>query len=65
MLEQRLQEIDQHEASPLFLGKSRSDGNADRISLLAAIETCLADYGTIYKADMDGVSALMDNRSVR
>jgi hypothetical protein len=45
MLEQRLDEIDQHETSPLFLGKSRSDRNADRLSLLSDIETCLADYG--------------------
>ncbi|KAK3936714.1 hypothetical protein QBC46DRAFT_461337 [Diplogelasinospora grovesii] len=43
-LEQRLDEIDQHETSPLFLGKSRSDRNADRLSLLSDIETCLADY---------------------
>lgn len=45
MLEQRLDEVDLNETSPLFLGKSRSDMNADRISLLAEIEISLADYG--------------------
>jgi hypothetical protein len=45
VLEQRLDQIDQQETSPLFLGKSRSDGNTDRISLLSEIESCLADYG--------------------
>jgi len=44
MLEQRLDQIDQQETSLLFLGKSRCDGNLDRISLLSEIESCLADY---------------------
>lgn len=46
MLEQKLEQADQQEASPLFLGKSRCDRNTDRISLLAEIEHRLADYGT-------------------
>jgi hypothetical protein len=45
VLEQRLDEVDQQETSLLFLGKCRSDRNRDRISLLAEIDTCLADYG--------------------
>lgn len=45
MLQERL------EASPLFLGKSRSDGNTDRISLLSEIESGLADYG-IYRIEI-------------
>lgn len=45
MLEQRLEQIDQQETSPLFLGKSRCDKNTDRISLLAEIESTLVDYG--------------------
>ncbi|KAH8589516.1 hypothetical protein B0O99DRAFT_664524 [Bisporella sp. PMI_857] len=44
ILEQRLDQIDQQEKSPLFLGKSRYDKNTDRISLLSEIESCLADY---------------------
>jgi hypothetical protein len=45
MLEQKLDQLDQQETSPLFLGKSRCDGNTDRISLLSEVELCLADYG--------------------
>jgi hypothetical protein len=45
MLEERLDQLDQEERSPLFLGKSRIDRNADRTSLLAEIDSCLADYG--------------------
>jgi hypothetical protein len=44
-LEQRLDDVDQQETSLLFLGKSRSDKNIDRISLLSQIDSCLADYG--------------------
>ncbi|KAI1104100.1 hypothetical protein F4804DRAFT_308229 [Jackrogersella minutella] len=44
MLEERLEQVDQQETSLLFLGKSRCDRNADRISLLSEIESCLADY---------------------
>lgn len=46
MLEQKLEEVDQQESSPLFLGKSRCDKNQDRMSLLSEIETCLTDYGS-------------------
>jgi hypothetical protein len=46
-LERRLEQVDQQEVSPLFLGMSRSDRNMDRISLLSEIEFCLADYGII------------------
>ena len=48
MLEQRLDEVDQKETSPLFLGKSRCDGNADRLRLLSEIESRLDDYGMIF-----------------
>ncbi|ETS81128.1 hypothetical protein PFICI_06130 [Pestalotiopsis fici W106-1] len=44
VLEQTLEQIDQDEVSPLFLGKSRCDRNTDRIALLAEIDSCLADY---------------------
>jgi hypothetical protein len=44
MLEQRLDQVNQQETSLLFLRKSRSNRNADRISLLSEIKTCLADY---------------------
>lgn len=46
ILEQKLEQIDQEETSPLFLGKSRCDKNTDRITLLSEIESCLTDYGT-------------------
>lgn len=45
MLEHRLEEVDRQETALLFLGKSRCDRNAERLSLLSEIETCLADYG--------------------
>jgi hypothetical protein len=44
-LEKRLLQIDEQETSLLFLGKSRSDRNADRLAVLAEIESCLVDYG--------------------
>ncbi|KAL7798569.1 hypothetical protein V8C37DRAFT_368323 [Trichoderma ceciliae] len=44
LLEQRLERIDQEESSLLFLGKSRCDGNVDRLSTLCEIESALADY---------------------
>ncbi|KAK1992551.1 hypothetical protein LX36DRAFT_694201 [Colletotrichum falcatum] len=43
-LEERLDEIDHQETSSLFLGKSRSDGNQERILLLSELDSCLADY---------------------
>lgn len=45
VLEQKLDQIDQSETSPLFLGKSRVDGNGDRLAVLAEMESCLTDYG--------------------
>jgi hypothetical protein len=45
MLEQKLERVDHEEISSLFLGKSRCDGNPERVSLLSEIETRLADYG--------------------
>jgi hypothetical protein len=45
MLEQKLDEIDDLEKCPLFLGKSRIDRNPDRIAVLSEIETSLEDYG--------------------
>jgi hypothetical protein len=45
LLEQQLDQVDQEENFPLFLGKSRCDKNTERASLLSKIEDCLADYG--------------------
>lgn len=45
VLEQKLEQVDHEETSPLFLGKSRCDRNPERISLLSDIESCLANYG--------------------
>ncbi|MCJ1311285.1 hypothetical protein MMC25_004956 [Agyrium rufum] len=44
ILEGQLDQVDQEETLPLFLGKSRSDKNTQCGSLLAEIELCLADY---------------------
>jgi hypothetical protein len=47
MLEKELETIDQKDSedAPLFLGKSRCDGNSERIRVLSEIDTALADYG--------------------
>lgn len=46
VLEQRLQELDQNEERPLFLGSLRRDCNAERKSLLVDLDHALADYGS-------------------
>lgn len=46
ILEEKLEQIDRDEKSPLFLGKSRMDKNADRLALLEEIEKTMDDYGT-------------------
>ena len=43
-LEERLDEIDEEEESPVFLGVSRMDNNADRQDVLKEIEEGLEDY---------------------
>ncbi|KAI0549270.1 hypothetical protein F4679DRAFT_272939 [Xylaria curta] len=43
-LEQNLEEVDQQESCPIFLGKSRLDNNTNRLSLLDKIESALHDY---------------------
>ena len=45
LLEQQLDQIDQQETAPLFLGQSRCDGNPDRLSTLSQIDLSMADYG--------------------
>jgi hypothetical protein len=47
LLEQRLDEIDQNEPCPLFLGQSRSDKNVARKTILSEIDSCLTDYSKI------------------
>ncbi|KAH8879228.1 hypothetical protein GQ53DRAFT_854994 [Thozetella sp. PMI_491] len=44
MLEQQLDELDDHETRRLYLGKCRGDGNTDRVSLLAEISASIDDY---------------------
>lgn len=51
-LERRLDELDQCEERPLFLGSLRRDRNADRESVLNDLDNALADYGM--SADMVG-----------
>ncbi|KIW29935.1 uncharacterized protein PV07_05720 [Cladophialophora immunda] len=43
-LEKQLEQVDDEEPSPLFLGKSRLDANEQRRTVLAELETALADY---------------------
>lgn len=45
VLEKKLDDIDDAEAFPLFLGKSRIDRNQDRLAILAEIESNLSEYG--------------------
>jgi hypothetical protein len=52
VLEEKLEEIDRQERCPLFLGKSRCDGNAERLSLLSEIESQLAGYGKTLRGDI-------------
>ncbi|KAK4222723.1 hypothetical protein QBC38DRAFT_489203 [Podospora fimiseda] len=44
LLEEKLEKIDEEEASPLSLGASRRDRNADRQATLLELDECLADY---------------------
>ncbi|KAK1456148.1 hypothetical protein CMEL01_16560, partial [Colletotrichum melonis] len=44
VLEEQLNQLDENEESPLFLGKSRCDKNEARRTLLQEMELCLADY---------------------
>jgi hypothetical protein len=47
LLEKELEKIDREEADLLCLGSSRDETNSERISVLAAIDVALADYGTL------------------
>ncbi|KAI1776945.1 hypothetical protein F4818DRAFT_412368 [Hypoxylon cercidicola] len=53
VLEQKLDQVDQEEVSPLFLGKLRVDRNQARISLLSEIDKQLADYDSFLKRTQD------------
>jgi hypothetical protein len=44
-LEKRLDEIDESEKAPIFLGKARMDRNSDRLTILSDIETSLDEFG--------------------
>ncbi|CAI7605571.1 unnamed protein product [Penicillium glandicola] len=44
LLEEKLEQVDRLEVAPLYLGKSRSDRNTERISLLSEIDASIADY---------------------
>ncbi|PYH47505.1 uncharacterized protein BP01DRAFT_217289 [Aspergillus saccharolyticus JOP 1030-1] len=47
VLEKRLNEVDDNEASPLFLGSRRRDRNETRQQVLARIDTELAEYDNL------------------
>ncbi|KAL4727146.1 hypothetical protein ACLX1H_006047 [Fusarium chlamydosporum] len=47
VLEQKLDDIDNAETIPIFLGKARIDRNQDRLSVLAEIESTLAEYDNL------------------
>ena len=44
-LEQQLEQVDDEETSPLFLGTARRDRNAARLQVLDDIDAALAEYG--------------------
>jgi hypothetical protein len=46
-LEEQLQEIDENESAPLFLGYSRRDRNDERNRVLQELEVTLAEYGVL------------------
>jgi hypothetical protein len=45
LLEERLENIDRAETSPLFLASNRLDRNQERRTILGEIDNALADYG--------------------
>ncbi|GAB1317148.1 hypothetical protein MFIFM68171_07358 [Madurella fahalii] len=47
VLEKELDRVDREEQSPLFLGKSRFDANANRAAVLAELDTALIDYDSL------------------
>lgn len=49
ILEEKLDQVDKNETSLLYLGKSRSDANENRLSILKEIESSLADYGMFWE----------------
>ncbi|KAK4690873.1 hypothetical protein P7C71_g6014, partial [Lecanoromycetidae sp. Uapishka_2] len=46
-LEQQLEQVDDEETSPLFLGTARRDRNAARLQVLDDIDAALAEYDTL------------------
>lgn len=47
LLEEELDNIDEQESRPLFLGKLRGDPNQARRDILCQVEAILRDYGTL------------------
>jgi hypothetical protein len=45
VLEKQLEELDQNEQRPLFLGTCRQDCNQERKTVLEDLDKTLADYG--------------------
>lgn len=64
ILEKRLEEIDNQEPAPLFLGKSRFDRNEARKEVLAEIETCLEEYGIFSRFHGLFQSTYLNHRSI-
>jgi hypothetical protein len=44
-LEDKLRDIDNAEAAPFFLGRSRADANPERLKVLSDLDRYLTDYG--------------------
>ena len=57
LLEQQLEDLDQHESRSLFLGSIRKDQNPRREAVLQELDIALTDYGayTLYKPNDWGV----------
>jgi hypothetical protein len=48
LLEKELEELDENEQRPLFLGSIRRDQNQERRALLQKLDEALADYGKVH-----------------
>lgn len=53
LLENQLDKVDREEESPMFLGSSRLDRNAQRKEILSQIESKLQEYGAYSQLEKD------------
>jgi hypothetical protein len=53
LLENQLDKVDREEESPMFLGSTRLDRNAQRKEILSQIESKLQEYGAYSQPEKD------------